>query len=182
MGSCLTIITQNMILDLLNGGYPINNAAFATPLYSNNDMCVTWCHNMTSKGNRLIKLKKNVTRKWAEDGAITGYHISSKCNPSDIFTEEMHGSASFQRLHDAFMCPASTFFKGLYLTTLPILDSTTSDPVTIAQMAHYVPPTKMGTLKVLLSNPLFHTPAALSCLPNAGSHILLHVSVFSGTL
>ena len=171
-----------MILDLSNEGYPINDAAFPTPLYNNNDACVTWCHNMTSKGNRHIKLKENVTCKWVKDGAITVDHISSKCNPSDIFTEKMNDGASFQRLHDAFMCPASAFLKGLYLTTLPILDSTTSNPVTIAQTAHYVPLTKLGTLKVLLSNPLFHTPAALSCLPNAGPHILLHVSVFSRTL
>jgi hypothetical protein len=80
------------------------------------------------------------------------------------------------------MCRASAFLKGLYVTTLPISNFNTSNPVTIAQMAHYVPPTKPGTLQVLPSNPLLHTPAALSCLSNAGCHILLHVSVFSRTL
>jgi hypothetical protein len=181
MGSHLTINTQNMILDLSNGGYPINDAAFSTPLYNNNDARVKYCHNMTSKGNCHIELKENVKHKWIKDGAIIVNHISGKCNPSDIF-KEMRDGVNFRRLCDAFMCCASAFLKGLYVTTLPISNSTTSNPVTIAQTAYYVLPTKMGTLDVLLSNPLFRTPAALSCLSNAGCHILLRVSVFSRTL
>jgi hypothetical protein len=66
------------------------------------------------------------------------------------------------------MCHAYAFLKGLYVTTLPILNYTTSNLVTITQTARYVPPTKPGTLKFLLSNLLFCTPAALSCLLNAG--------------
>jgi hypothetical protein len=67
-------------------------------------------------------------------------------------------------------------------TTLASLVETLSDPMTIAQMAHYVPPTKPGILKVLFSNPLCHTPAALSYLSDAGCHILSCISVFSRTL
>jgi hypothetical protein len=85
-----------MILDLSNEGYPINDAAFPTPLYNNNGTCVKWCHNMTSKGNCHIKLKENVMREWVENGAITVNHIRSKCNPSDIFTNEMRDGANFQ--------------------------------------------------------------------------------------
>jgi hypothetical protein len=95
MGSCLTINTKNMISDLLNGGYPINDAAFPTLLYNNNDLCVKWCHNMTLKGKCHIKLKENVTCKWVEDSTITVDHISGKCNLSDIFTKEMHDGANF---------------------------------------------------------------------------------------
>jgi hypothetical protein len=93
MGSCLMINTRNMISDQSNGGYPINNAAFPTPLYNNNDVCVKWCHNMTSSH---IELKENVMHKWVKDGTITIDHVSGKCNPSDIFTKEMCDGANFQ--------------------------------------------------------------------------------------
>jgi hypothetical protein len=33
----------------------------ATPLYNDNDACVKWCHNLTTKGNRHIEQRENVT-------------------------------------------------------------------------------------------------------------------------
>ncbi len=51
MGSCLTVNTRNMISSLSNLGYPIHDANSPTPLYNNNNACVKWCHNMTTKGN-----------------------------------------------------------------------------------------------------------------------------------
>ncbi len=84
-----------MISEISNGGYPINDAAFPTPLYNDNDACVKWCHNMTSKSNCHIELKENVMCEWVKDGAITVDHISGKCNPSDIFTKEMRDGANF---------------------------------------------------------------------------------------
>jgi hypothetical protein len=104
MGACLTVNTRNMISSLSNLGYPIDDTALPTPLYNNNDTCVKWCHNMTTKGNSHIKNRKNSTRKWVADRTITVTHVSSKCNLSDIFTKEMQDGANFCRLRDSFMC------------------------------------------------------------------------------
>ena len=51
MGSHLTVNLRNMILHLQSLGYPINDTDMATPLYNDNDACVKWCHNLTTKGN-----------------------------------------------------------------------------------------------------------------------------------
>ncbi len=89
MGSRLTINTQNMISHLANYCFPINNNSSAAPVYDDNDACVKWCHNMTSKGNCHIELKENVMHEWVDKGAITVSHVSGKYNPADIFTKEM---------------------------------------------------------------------------------------------
>lgn len=103
IGSRLTINVCNMILCLVSLGYPINARNTATPLYNDNDACVKWCHNLTTKGNHHIEHQENATQEWVEDIIITVTHISGKCNPSDIFTKEMHDSANFCCLCDSFM-------------------------------------------------------------------------------
>jgi hypothetical protein len=95
MGSRFTIIIQNMIIHLASLGYPIDDANMATPLYNNNEACVKWCHNSTTKGNCHIKNCKNATCKWVKDGSISVTHVSGKCNPSNIFTKEMRNGAHF---------------------------------------------------------------------------------------
>jgi hypothetical protein len=120
MGSCLTIDTRNMILHPSTCGYPINDAASTTLIYNNNDACVKWCHNMTSKGNCHLELKENITREWVDEGAITVCHVSSKYNPAYIFTKEMRDGANFCRLWDSFMCRGSDLLKGLYTLTLSL--------------------------------------------------------------
>jgi hypothetical protein len=57
MGSRLTVNTRNMISGLSDLGYPIHDCESPTPLYNNNDACVKWCHNMTTKGSRHIENK-----------------------------------------------------------------------------------------------------------------------------
>jgi hypothetical protein len=111
MGSCLTINMCNMILHLSACGYPINDASFPTSIYNNNDACVKWCHNMTSKGNHHIELQENVTREWVDKGAITVSHVSGKSNPANIFTKEIKDGANFRRLRDSFMCWGSASLR-----------------------------------------------------------------------
>ena len=84
MGSCLMLNTRNIILDLSSRGYPISDAATAMPVFNNNDACVQWCHNLTTKGKQHIEHHKNVTREWVADGFITVSHVSIKCNPANI--------------------------------------------------------------------------------------------------
>jgi hypothetical protein len=167
----------HMILHFSACGYSINDASFATPIYNNNDACIKWCHNMTSKGNCHIELQENVTRELVDKRAITVSHVSDKSNPANIFKKEMRDKANVRRLWDSFMCWGLDFLKGLYTSKLPIPDAMASDPFHIAQSLHYVPPSAPGTLEVLLSHRLFCTPAALSCHSHIGQHIPLCASL-----
>jgi hypothetical protein len=58
-GCHLVVNIRNMISSLLSLGYPITDAEVPTPLYNDNDACVKWCHNMTTKGNRHIENKEH---------------------------------------------------------------------------------------------------------------------------
>ena len=103
-------------------------------------------------------------------------------HPSDIFTKEMRDGTNFRRLRDSIMSRASTFLKGIYNSLHPL----SSQPIkhtqeTAAQVAHYVPLPQPGMLEIFLSNRLFQTPDALSCLSEAGCYILLRASL-SGRL
>ncbi len=84
MGARLT----KMISSLSDLGYPIDDTTLPTPLYNDNDACVKWCHNMTTKGNHHNKNRKNSMGEWVADGTITVTHVDGKCNVSNIFTKE----------------------------------------------------------------------------------------------
>jgi hypothetical protein len=71
MRSCLTVNTRNMISSLSDLGYPIHDTKSPTPLDNDNNACVKWCHNMTTKGNRHIENRKNSTREWVANGTIS---------------------------------------------------------------------------------------------------------------
>ena len=173
MGSHLTVNLRNLILHLQSIGYPIDDTNIATPLYNDNEACVKWCHNLTTKGNRHIEHKENATREWVADGSIAVSHVSTKCNPSDIFTKEMRDSANFCRLRDSFMPRASDFLKEMF-TSLRFPSQTL--PEHVAQAANYVSPSHLGILDVLLSLPLSSTRDTISCLSSAGKYILSHAT------
>jgi hypothetical protein len=63
MGTCLTVILRNLTLHLQSVGYPINDTDLVTPLYNYNEVCMKWCHNLTTKGNCHIKHKETLTRE-----------------------------------------------------------------------------------------------------------------------
>jgi hypothetical protein len=178
MGFRLTVNTRNMISHLSSIGYPIKDTDAPTPLFNNNEACIQWCHNMTSKGNRHIELKENSVREWVEDGTLTVTHVPGKYNPSDIFTKEMHDGANFWRLCDSFMSKASDFLKQVFNNLHPKtkeFDTLSHDPIYVAQTASYILPSSPGILNVLISNTSFRLPLAISCLCSAGQQILSHV-------
>jgi hypothetical protein len=178
MGSRLTVNVRNTILHLASLGYPITDANQPSPLYNDNEACVKWCHNLTTKGNRHIEIRENATREWVADKTISVEHVSGRCNPSDIFTKEMRDGTNFRRLRDSFMSRASTFLKGIHNS----LHSLSSQPIkhsqeTVAQVAHYVPFPQPGLIDILISNRSFQSPDALSCLSGAGRYILSRASL-----
>ncbi len=111
----LTVNAHNMISSLLSLGYPICNTDMATPLYNNNDACVKWCHNMTTKGNRHIENRKNAVHEWVANGTLTILHVNGKTNIAVIFTKEMHDGAIFCRLCKSLMCPSSDYNRHFHV-------------------------------------------------------------------
>jgi hypothetical protein len=65
-------------------------------LYNDNDACVSWAHNMTSKVARHIKLRKNAVREWVQDKTLKVQHVSGKINPANIFMKEMQDDTHFR--------------------------------------------------------------------------------------
>jgi hypothetical protein len=181
MGAGLTVNTRHMISSLSDLGYPIDDTTLPTPLYNDNDACMKWCHNMTTKGNCHIKNCKNSMREWVADGTITVTHIAGKCNVSDIFTKEMQDGANFRQLRDSVMCQASDDLKGIHHLASDVNIGPSSCPATsfpvLAQSTQIVPPNCSGIMDVLLSYPSLRTSSALSCISAAGCHLLSRLAL-----
>ena len=91
----------------------MNDLNEATEVFNDNESCVAWAHNMTSKRIRHMSLKDNSVREWVLDGVLDVLHVPGKLNPVDIFTKEMEDGAHFRRLRDSFMSPLSSFISPL---------------------------------------------------------------------
>jgi hypothetical protein len=58
---------RNLSLSFTESGFRITDKNQPTILYNDNDACVRWCHNMTSKAARHIELCKNSVCEWIQD-------------------------------------------------------------------------------------------------------------------
>jgi hypothetical protein len=135
------------------------------PLHNNNNACVKWCHNMTTKGNQHIKNCKNAICEWVTDGTLTISDVNEKTNIMDIFTKEMRKGAKFRHLCNSLMCRSSDYNRRFHVST------EAPSPV-LAQTVHYIATPCPGFLEVLTSHVSFHTPEAISCLSASGCHML----------
>ena len=59
-----------------------------TPIYNNNQACIHWSYNNTSKGLHYIQIKENAVRENIQLNNISITHIEGKINVADIFTKE----------------------------------------------------------------------------------------------
>ena len=109
VASTETVGLRNLIESMIANGYKMNDLDEATEVFNDNESCVAWAHNMTSKRIRHMSLKENSVREWVQDGVVDVLHVSGKLNPADIFTKEMKDGAHFRRLRDSFMSRLSSF-------------------------------------------------------------------------
>jgi len=119
-----TSTTSKKVVDLRNlrhsfteSGFSIADIDKPTLLYNDNNACVKWSHNMTSKAARHIEFCKNSVCEWVQDKTIAVKHVTGKNNPADIFTKEMRDGTHFRRLHDSFMSRLLDFLTALLLET-----------------------------------------------------------------
>lgn len=107
--SNLTMSMRNIMESMIANGFALGDLAAPTTVYNDNESCVAWSHNMTSKGVRHMSLKDNSVREYVDEELIDVVHVAGKCNPADIFTKEMKDGAQFRRIRDSFMSRLSAF-------------------------------------------------------------------------
>ncbi len=88
----------NLFCSMSDSSHFLTHINSPTVLYNNNNACVKWLHNLTSKAARHIELCKNSVCEWVRDKTLQVRHVSGKVNPANIFTKEMQDGAHFRRL------------------------------------------------------------------------------------
>ncbi len=113
---CATNATAKKIVDFRKFScsvsksiHTIDGLSSPTVLYNDNDACVKWSHNMTSKAACHIELCQNSIWEWVQDKTLNIANVAGKINPADIFTKEMKDGAHFRHLRDSFMICLSDF-------------------------------------------------------------------------
>jgi hypothetical protein len=81
--------------DVQMNGHDIVDMAEASPLYNENDLCIKWSHNMTTKQICHMQMWENAVHEWVQDAFLKVLHILGWINPADIFTKEMRDGAHF---------------------------------------------------------------------------------------
>ncbi len=175
---CATNTTSKKVVDFRNlsssvsdAGYTLTSLDAPTVLYNNNEACICWSYNMTSKTARHVELSENSVHKWVRDKTLKVEHVSGKINPANIFTKEMRDGAHFQRLWDSFMSRLSTFLND---SILEIHHASQRSPKTVCPVAMQVCASggSSGYFSALLSSSFFRTPKNISHLCSAGCHLL----------
>jgi hypothetical protein len=99
---CATSATSKKVVDLRNIcqsftklGFPISNLDRPTIIYFDNNACIWWYRNMTSKAAQHIEFCKNSVYGWVQDKMVSVKHVVGKVNPADIFTKEMQDGMHF---------------------------------------------------------------------------------------
>ena len=108
-GSKLSINVRNLANNFSRTSQPLLDSVAATKVYNNNQSCVNWANNLTTKGVRHIELQENQVREWIHCKTLQVLCVAGRCNPSNIFTKEMEDGSHFRRLRNSFMVAASTF-------------------------------------------------------------------------
>ena len=74
-----------------------------TTIYNDNQACVTWSTNMTTKGLRHVQIRENAVRESVFNKDIEVAHVAGNVNLSDIFTKEDRHTVHFLSLRDVIM-------------------------------------------------------------------------------
>jgi hypothetical protein len=164
--------------DVQKNGFDIVDTKENSPLYNDNELCIKWSHNMTTKQICPMEMHKNAVRKWVQDAFLKVLHVLGRINPADIFTKEMRDGAHFWCLQDSFMCPLSDFLQQSLLDVHLLHQHDERQPLQLSPLAASLSASFTGGsyFMALFLLPLSGTLSAISHLSSAGSQIfrLLH--------
>eukprot|EP00957_Ditylum_brightwellii_P103508 7886596-Ditylum_brightwellii.AAC.1 len=71
-----------------------------TIIYNNNNACVCWTKNLTTKGLRHIQIQENAVREAVQNSEAKVKHIVGDANISNMFTKEEKDSTYFLLMRD----------------------------------------------------------------------------------
>ena len=71
------------------------------PIWNDNEACVKWSHNLTTKGLRYLQMRENAVRENILSGFCDVSHIAGKNNISDMFTKEEKAAHHYIKCRDA---------------------------------------------------------------------------------
>lgn len=94
---CLQIIRH------LRQDRKLPDADSTIPIYNDNQACVMWSHNNTSKGLRHIQIRENAIRESIQNKHVSISHVEGKINPADIFTKEDRDTNHFLQLRNLLL-------------------------------------------------------------------------------
>ncbi len=100
----------NLCQSISDSGNILSDILQLTILYNDNDACVRWSYNMTSKAACHVELWENSVREWVQNKSINVQHISGKFNPAVFLLkrwETVHISGVFGIL-SCQVCPISS--------------------------------------------------------------------------
>jgi hypothetical protein len=172
---------QNLYLSASESGHTLTDPDSPTLLYNDNDACVKWSYNMTSKAAHHIELRKNSVWEWVQDKTLKVLHVAGKLNLANIFTKGMSDGTHFCCLHDSFMSRPSDF---LHNSVLAIHHAPQSSPNITVPVAACVTLSSMGSsfITVLASSLFFRTLTNISHLSSAGCQLLRNLYGFVPSL
>ena len=168
----------------LHVGSNILDTTNASPLYNDNESCVRWSHNMTTKQIWHMEMRENTMHEWVHDASIQILHVPGWINPADIFTKEMRDRAHNCCLRDSFMCPLSDFLQQSLLDVHlshqhaePQLQQVLSSAASLSVFS-----SRGSYILTLCLSPLPWTLGPISHLSIAGRHIIRLIVLVSITL
>jgi hypothetical protein len=95
--------SRNLCFSISEPCHPPLDATLLTVLYNDNDACVNWSYNMTSKVAHHIESRESLVREWVQEKSIKVVHVAGTTNPADIFSTEMPDGIHFCWLRNSFM-------------------------------------------------------------------------------
>ena len=127
---CTKYILQLLqILDELPLGK--NQPKLLITIFNDNNECLCWNHNVTTKGLRHIQIRENAVRESIQKQKIMVKHIAGNINLSDLFTKEHKDTTHFLKMRDVMMSipPHSDTTKSdIFASNPENFDSKTNNP------------------------------------------------------
>ena len=77
-------------------------------IWNDNNACVCWSKNTTTKGLRHVQIRENAVREGQAMGLFKIKHIPGKNNSSDIFTKEDKDTEHYLNVRDSMMDDGDT--------------------------------------------------------------------------
>ena len=74
-----------------------------TTVLNDNNACVVWSHNLTTKGLRHVQIRENAIRESIEAGFVQVHHVEGAYNLADMFTKEEKSVEHFVTIRDKIL-------------------------------------------------------------------------------